>query len=222
MTLPQVVQANLAPFLRPAEVPELGLREESLFLELFADDEARSRKALQVTIPSQKMDNWCWAAVAVGISDAYHDPPISQCTVASKVQKIRCCSKPPDRACTQEQPLSPGLSLEGHEHFVEYLDPDRTAPLLVPHKGWAFLTDHIDRGLPVPVRIAFGTGHGYGHFVVVTGYQMEPSGLYLIVSDPENERWHFELTEFIAHFHGTGRWHTTYELKPAGVIPEMK
>ncbi|MCU1245149.1 MAG: hypothetical protein JWN02_1059 [Acidobacteria bacterium] len=218
MTLPQVIQRNLAPFLRPPQSAALRVDQMSPLLEFVAGGRP-AKKELRVKIPAQEKNNWCWAAVAVGICEAYGDPPISQCTVASKAQRFRCCSNPPDTECDSVRPLSPALSLQGYDHFLEYRLPDRMAPLLVPSAGWSYLTDHIDRGLPIPVRIAFGSGdHEYGHFVVVTGYQIEASGFYLVVRDPASDCWRFELREFISHFLSTGRWNMTYELKPPGVI----
>jgi hypothetical protein len=222
MALPNVIQQNLAPFLRQGELETFLVERRSApsASRLALRERSEGGRRLHVEIPDQKMGNWCWAAVAAGIATAFGEA-IEQCEIASSVQRIRCCSNPPDEDANQVQPLSPALSIFGHDHFGGFLSTDETAPLLSPSEAWQYLTDHIDRGLPVPVRIAFGERDVYGHFVCVTGYETDGSARYVIVGDPGSDRWYFAINEFISGYLQDGRWDTTYELTPAGVIEEL-
>lgn len=172
-------------------------------------------KILRMKIPEQKQNNWCWAAVSVGIARAYLTSGKTQCglatTLLSTVLKpLKCC--PPKTAdCDQpiydlEKPLEP--------HHDKTHRP-------AAHRTFKFVKDEIDEGNPVAVRIDWGNG-GSGHAVVISGYledRQGPSG-HFYVWDPEwgdRKSWRFE--RFRDRFEDDGTWDVSYTTTGPSRVP---
>jgi hypothetical protein len=224
MPLPQIVSAgrvSLIPHL-PEEVVEFTGHLDLLHGQFEAAPSPPSRR-LKVQVPSQgTMSNWCWAAVAVGIAEAYGDSAhFSMCAIASKVQSVTCCSQPVHPDCDRQQPLSLALVL-GEGHCEDFFPRAKTQTLVSDPEGcWTFITGQIDRHRPIAVRMQLGPDERYGHFVVITGYDRHLLGRQLFVGDPRAGESQFALSEFISRYLEDGRWHSTYITKGNHDVPEM-
>ena len=151
----------------------------------------------------QQQDNWCWAAVAVSVSDFYIPPsPWTQCRIAdAELDQAICCHDGASAACNQWWYLNRAL--------------DRTTHLVNWDEGMISLkaiTHEIDNGRPVGVRVEWAGGGG--HFVVVAGYQLDPGGGHTIaVFDPwpaSGDTLAQAWDTFAGQYLGTGRWTHTY------------
>lgn len=187
MTLPHVTTEGAIPF-RPVPQPE-----------------APTQKILMASIPRFDQDNWCWAAVAVGVAQAYDRPAVPQCEVATSVTRLltpsstlKCCPKGSNAACDFPRPLSFALKNQNvHDHF----NGDRT---------FDFVVSEIDHQRLVPVALVAGRA---GHAVVIAGYVKGGSGSenQLVVWDPTTgEREPVGFTEFRDRFLGKWSWSVTY------------
>jgi hypothetical protein len=162
---------------------------------------------LNVTIPKQGQDNWCWAAVAIGIDAAYGENTRTQCSVASAITGIECCpgNSQPGRVGACDEPRALPRALD--KHFREELT-DATHP---GHKNPAFVKGEIDVGHPVAVRLA-SAGSQAGHFVVIAGYSVAAGGaLNVRVWDPATGSASDErFEEFRINFKQFGEWERTF------------
>lgn len=160
---------------------------------------------LSMNVPKQQRDEWCWAAVGVGIRNAYRElPPLSQCQLAADVfdDLNSCCDGDDDSDghCDGSQLLSPVL---GAHHDRLAFAPEGS--------DLKFFTDEIDAGHPVPVRMK-KTGQT-GHFVVVAGYQRIPQDAHLFVWDPvTGTRIPVSASGFLRSFRGWA-WDYSYRTK---------
>ena len=117
-------------------------------------------------------DQWCWAAVSMSV-DHYFSPSstLSQCLIAREVLRPRACCADPD-ACNTPARLRDALQAIRRPFEV------RRGPL-----SFDEVRTQIDAQLPVCVRI--GWSRGGGHFVVISGYHVSPSGAKFVkVEDP--------------------------------------
>ncbi len=171
-------------------------------------------RTLAVAVPDvhKDRDNWCWAAVAVGIADAYSDTGLSQCYYARQVISRSCCTKRGD--CNNTRKLSEALGVTGHDHLE--------LPLLnKPHDEWSFIVNHIDTGKPFCVRVAYPDTVN-GHVIVVYGYDHDSRGRPRVaIGDPASKRYSIPLNELISDYNGHGPWGITYETKGRDRVPEI-
>lgn len=150
----------------------------------------------------QKMDSWCWAAVSAA-TEKYFDPATAktQCTIASELKEIHCC--PREEACNTAHSLRSALAKIGRLR----------GPVVEQSAPFQQIRNEIRDGFPVAARIAWNGGGG--HFVVITGYRIYPSGEEVItIADPlgESGRWLYD--DFVNAYQFTGRWTHTYFLRP--------
>ncbi|MGZ8729820.1 MAG: papain-like cysteine protease family protein [Thermoanaerobaculia bacterium] len=187
---------------------------------LIADEEPPRRRELKVTVPSQKpRNNWCWAAVAVGIAHAYGDTKLTLCKVASCVLHPKiCCAGGSTTDCDSAQHLSNALKLKhcsGHDHFQRPLQIKNPAD-----DGWALIVRKIDDRTPIAVRI--GTGIKVGHFIVVKGYDHGGNGeRQVIICDPKTSSSTIPLSKLNKGYLVDGTWTHTYETKGDQEVPEV-
>jgi hypothetical protein len=150
--------------------------------------------ALGVAVDHQEQDNWCWAAVAAGVS-RFFSQPITQCQVASHTLGDACCNNP--HPCDQPWQLDAALDAVGHYRTWA----QRTLSL-------GQIAGEIDDGRPLGARIQWYEGGG--HFVVIDGYDAEAN--VIVVRDPGDGGKHImDIDEFTtAYRDGAGRWTHTY------------
>lgn len=171
-------------------------------------------KILKVDIPDQDptKDDWCWAAVTVGICDSYKHGGLTQCSVVSTVLDLHCCDQDTTDDCDQRGSLKTALGLPGHGHLKSFGDEDEK-------KTEAFIKAAIDAGTPVATRMRRPSG--VGHFVVVYGYEIDLlGGFHVVVGDPLSERSTYPFGEFKSSFPDQSTWHVTYETQGNGPIEE--
>ena len=157
---------------------------------------------LVMNIPNQEQDNWCWAAVAVGIGDFLLARQTQQCAFASDVLGMAsgaCCGTQSGGPCDKQWYLDRALSKVG---CFERLD--------VP-ASFADVGTEIDDGHPLGVRIRWSNGSG--HFVAITAYRTGGSGAQIVtVQDPWGPK---ELDYEIGKLNGqygtsSGSWTHSY------------
>ena len=150
----------------------------------------------QFQIERQEQSEWCWAAVAASI-DNYFNPksPRTQCKIASLVIGQDCCD---EADCNQLETLIDALK------DIHYLS--RT---IVGTVSFEEIQKEINRRRPVCARIEW-TGGG-AHFVVISGYEVLPSGArHVYIDDPFNTPSIVDYDEFKTAYCGDGEWKDTY------------
>ncbi|HYI11958.1 MAG TPA: papain-like cysteine protease family protein [Thermoanaerobaculia bacterium] len=167
---------------------------------------------LDVTIPEQVRDNWCWAAIAAGLGRAFGDDARSQCEIASDLFEVSCC---PQRfapeSCDQPQAMDRPLGVHLRRRFE---DPR--------HRTFAFVRAQIRRGFPIVVRIDWNR-QGAGHLVVIAGYRREGDVRHLYVCDPETgelSKVRFEV--FVSYYKQMGFWDISYETRGRRSVPKLR
>lgn len=161
---------------------------------------------LQINVPLQKQDNWCWAAVAVGVANAYQDPDPEwtfQCNVARRVKNRTCCPAGDFRVCDEPDDLGPALK--------DHHDPTPIPPQ--NGREFSFVKDQINDGVPLAVRVAFPNAEA-GHFVVISGYSEDGGIPHLWIFDPATglEAPH-QFDTFKLGYQDLGTWDQTFRTK---------
>ncbi|MEP1354229.1 MAG: papain-like cysteine protease family protein [Tateyamaria sp.] len=129
-----------------------------------------SGKTLQLTVPVQQRENWCWAATTVGVNHFY-DPQSgrTQCDVVNRrLGRDDCCvsnNGPLPAACNAQSGLTLPL-YEACHHRVTYAN----------QLSFTEVVAEIENDRPVCVRVVWYQGLGDGHFLVITGYIKGESG----------------------------------------------
>jgi len=170
---------------------------------------------LDITIPQQIVDNWCWAAVTAGLEIAFGvQPARAQCQVVTDVlQSGPCCPDGEDvNRCNVPHAPQPALR-DLFDRRVEEAEGGTT---------FLFVRREIlERGLPVLANVGFSEER-VGHLVVISGFRRVGLRVTLIVWDPyTGERSTEPLVQFQQSFRDIGRWRASYRLKrPTPVIPQ--
>ena len=154
----------------------------------------------------QRLDQWCWAAVAVSVTN-YLKPNSapSQDDLAARALHVNggCSGDSPPAVCDQPFSLNQALNVLGRHAG----DP------IIGSVSFEHVQQTIDGGWPIPVRIVWDDNAGNAHFVVITGYTVSPSGgKFLQVDDPFYGRSIVDYDTFVSDYHGSGRWERTYKL----------
>ena len=160
----------------------------------------------------QKMDNWCWAAVAVSMA-RYSDRNSHwrQCEVvrlvlsrlSRKGAKKRpfpdCCAKPVPGECDEPWNLEDALEQVGR--------PARSSK--AGHLSFEKIQAEIKVGRPLCAWIKW-RGRG-AHFVVVSGCHINRKRVPQVdVEDPDTGEALVNYADFVRKYRGTGRWLHTY------------
>lgn len=158
---------------------------------------------LEVTIPEQKLDNWCWAAVAAGLERFYGFPEREQCQIVSSVLQTVCCDAGVSLdLCNLPLSADPALGIHLRRKFT---DPK--------HRTFGFVHAQISRGYPIVVRIDWNE-QGAGHLVVINGYRREGKKIHLYVCDPESgKQTKVRFEHFLSYYKEKGFWDISYETK---------
>lgn len=109
---------------------------------------------MRLNVPVQEQDNWCWAAMTVGIARKFLKWDPRQCEIAEGVLGNNCCQNP--EPCDVTSPLPPGLKVIG------CYSSQVSAPL--PLKE---IKDELKHGRPVGVRYAWNSRRA--HFCLING-----------------------------------------------------
>jgi hypothetical protein len=167
------------------------------------------QEILDVRIPQQTQDNWCWAAVALGIAHSYLDfTEAEQCDVARRVLSRACCPDGFRDACDVPRHLPPALG----DHFA---GPTRGGTRA---RSFPFVRECIRAGNPVAVRIKWA-GSRTGHFVVIVGYRIAGEVVDLCVCDPwTGRRRKVRYGHLMNNYYEAGTWDQSYETTGANRI----
>jgi hypothetical protein len=169
---------------------------------------AANETEIDLVIPQQLLDNWCWAAVTMGLEAAFAVQPVrSQCRIVTDVLGTGTCCPEGADVVRCNVPHAPQPALRGL--FRERVDaPEGTS--------FSFVRDEIvDRRLPVLANLGFRSGR-VGHLVVISGFRRVGSAVMLIVWDPyTGQRSDEPLRQFQQAFRDKGTWRASYRLQRA-------
>ena len=149
------------------------------------------------TVPHQEQDNWCWAAVSVGVDSCYGGGNWTQCRLAGAELGLGCCSTPFPNGC--DAPFYLDRSLTGVGRFDRYV-----------HGSAVYSTVQTEIGArrPLCCRIQWSVG---GHFVAISDWSIDAKGTeYVGVQDPDNGYNFQTLSEFTNSYRSAGNWSDTY------------
>lgn len=187
---------------------------------------AGSKKILKVPVDPQKKDDWCWAAVSLGIRAAYGLTVSSQCqfvgkilkgeTINGRVHEGECCPRARQRDCVTPHELTKPLGQHHAAPLIEENDPSVSGP---GHRTFAFVKGQIDDGHPIAVRIHWRTPGG-GHFVVIKGYRQIGTSISLYICDPKSPHQNIvPFDEFLSAYERDGFWHVSYRTQESNLNP---
>jgi Papain-like cysteine protease AvrRpt2 len=157
---------------------------------------------LDLSVPHQREDNWCWAATSHGISHFYNPKTTwSQCAIAdAETGRTDCCGSGASGPCNVYGFLDQALTIVGDFDHMDAV----VASFATVHQQI-----HLDR--PLGVRIAWSGGGA--HFVAIGGYRAAPAQ-YVHVEDPWYGPSDVPYATLVNGYQGTGSWTHSYWTKP--------
>lgn len=165
---------------------------------------------LALSVPKQKLDNWCWAAITEGLERAYGLPARTQCAIVAQTLGQSCCPEGSNAAlCNQPHDLDPKVSSVYRNRF------DRADA-----RTFAFIRARIRGGFPVVAQIDWGN-RGVTHVVVISGFRRIGRVLDLFVWDPHTGTRSIERFErFEVAFRDIGKWIVSFETQGRRIVHE--
>jgi hypothetical protein len=161
-----------------------------------ADDPAWAR--LDLIVPLQEQDKWCWAATSDGLSHYYDSGSTwTQCKVANAaLSRTDCCGTGASGPCNVYGLLDTALTSVGHYDYMVAFAADFQA-----------VESEIDAEHPLGVRVAWAGGGS--HFVAIGGYGELPDN-YVHVEDPWYGSSDVAYDTLKSGYQGNGTWTHTY------------
>jgi hypothetical protein len=153
---------------------------------------------LNLSVPHQEQDNWCWAATSDGVAHYYSSAsPWTQCTIANAdLSRSDCCGAGAVGPCNVYGFLDQALTTVGHfDHMTSAAADFQT------------VDREIDGKRPLGVRVAWSGGGA--HFVAIGGYRELPSE-YVHVEDPWYGPSDVAFTTLQNGYQGSGTWTHSY------------
>jgi hypothetical protein len=163
-------------------------------------------------VDPQEKDNWCWAAVAVGVYCSLNDDHTwKQCSVATAVlgnSDCDCCDCANAGTCDQKSELAAALSQTGN------LAPGDAQTTDVQQ-----VADNVGAKIPVCLRINWHNDADQGHYVGVNGaYQDAEQQYRFSITDPVYGTSDCPATDLLSENYGKdqqgqplfGMWVETY------------
>jgi hypothetical protein len=173
-------------------------------------------RARDLGFPSQGQEenNWCWAAVAVGVSRHYAtlnggSSTWTQCGLATDELHAEltqlglptgCCPSKSNPGCDRAWYLHTPLTRVGHYHGYRAGAPDFRTEVMT----------EIDARRPIAVRVEWpnsGTPP-LAHFVVISGYEDAAGGPVVQIDDPApvglGQQTKLDYAVFVALYQGSG------------------
>jgi hypothetical protein len=160
---------------------------------------------LDIVVPQQIVDNWCWAAVTAALEEFYDvQPRRAQCRIVSDVLGTGSCCPDGVDIIRCNVPHAPQPALRDlFETRVE-------APA---GTSFSFVESEILAGVPVLANLGFSDGR-VGHLVIITGFFHGADDINLIVQDPYTGEESAEpIRRFRRKFRDKGRWRASYKLR---------
>lgn len=134
---------------------------------------------VEIAIQPQERTQWCWAAVAMGVSTFFDAGSLwTQCSIATQVTGGACCGPQQDDCCDIPEPLEAVLQSVG-------VTTQRSTGFDIT----AIAHEIVNEKRPVAIRIEWtDSGHvGEGHYIVISGVESTAefaSIQYVKVMDP--------------------------------------
>jgi hypothetical protein len=164
-----------------------------------------TQKSLNFKMQDQLQDQWCWAAVSTSISLFYDlNSPWTQCKIVNKfLEKTECCKANNASSSSCNQPWYLNKALEGLGNLSKLEEGAQTLPLIAKE---------IDEGRPLGCLIKWDDGKGGGHFVLISGVNLDEESLDIM--DP----WNGPTTDlpyevFSEKYRGDGLWTYSFYTK---------
>lgn len=183
MGLPAVVLNNLTPLTGPSAKGQAPMLGRSL----------------SVPVIQQDTPYWCWAAVASGIARFYGSSVFPQHVVAGYVLGRQCHPQGGPAACNCGASLTDALVVT--DNFWQMIPRSFTLDEVVRS---------INTGRPLCVRCE-DSNHS-GHFVIIYGYSLNGTDLY--IADPSGDLFVLPFHQFETSYRAIFTWSETYETKP--------
>jgi hypothetical protein len=156
--------------------------------------------AITFAIQNQRLDNWCWAAVAASVAGFFTPGnPWTQCKIASTLLNASCCSDPaPNPPCNDTFYLDRALQLVGH----------LGSTMKSGAANLSELQTQISNSRPLCAYIDWGNG-GDGHFITVSGYDLATAEVRADDPDGATQTW-MSYTKACNAYPGGGSWNYSY------------
>jgi hypothetical protein len=152
------------------------------------------------SVPHQQQDNWCWAAVTLGVLTFFNRAAgLAQCDIAKKsLGRLDCCPPRTNNPCDCEWTLD--TTLRAYNALVSQSGPCSFADVV---------SEITTRNRPLCCRI--GWNPRGGHFVALGGWTVAASGVqYVDVSDPLYVSAQQPFRVFSSSYQNAGRWTDSY------------
>lgn len=156
---------------------------------------------INMTVPDQRKDEWCWAASCAGVREAFEHVANDPCILAGEVLTLSCCQDPD--SCNRAMALSVALDRLGY-----------FAPPIEDQLDFAAIAAEIQNGNPVCCFIDYGTP--IGHFIVISAVDAESESVGVLdpaPNGPHSEPQFIPLVSLRAGYK-SGQWRETYRTKP--------
>lgn len=148
-------------------------------------------------------DNWCWAAVSVGIRNFQQPgPPLAQCRLAMiQLNHDDCCTSPIKEDCDKKSRLEVALQNAG------VVADNRSGTM-----SFSELRQRLLANKAVCCAIRWTSGDF--HFVQVDGFiSGGPRGDEVIVNDPKNPVGRISYNALVSNYNNVGgTWRWTYRV----------
>ena len=158
-----------------------------------------NRALVDVNVPRQQLDSWCWAAIAAGLSEYYGTGTPSQADIASGVLDVDCSHFENDE------------QLKAVANTVARLD--KAMALVSCYSHWSAgkplfdrIKFEINQGRPLAARIEWFSGGA--HYVLIHGYADATGNI--LVADPMHGASEHPLAHFPARYRLGGAWTETF------------
>jgi hypothetical protein len=164
-------------------------------------------KTLPFTMQTQKLENWCWAAVSVSVAKFYQgQSPWRQCLLVNdQLGLANCCPNGSPAECDQPWFLERGLDRVGHLARKEEASV-----------AFQTVSDEIDNRRPLGCFIVWPQGPG--HFVILNGYSTDfganPPRAWVSVEDPKYGHSDYTYLKFLISYRKVGEWRFSYFTQP--------
>lgn len=161
--------------------------------------DSASAATLDVEVPCQEQDQWCWCAITVGVSRFFDTSfSLSQCeTAAAVLDRSDACSRPGDEDVNRTFALNDALTT--FHHLARTVDGTLS---------FQQVRQQIDAGRPVGVRIRF-LDSGLAHFTLIRGYRTDPVPM-VAIDDPLYGESIWSFAEFVESYRGSGAWRQSF------------
>jgi hypothetical protein len=201
VSVAQILRATSEPLALPASpAPAAALASGNTF---FSGKKSLSTavgggRLLDIEVPTQEQDEWCWCAVAIGVRQFYETTfHLRQCQVAGAVLGRNACANP-SQANEQARPETALRHLNVFDRHVS------------SSLKFEDVVDEIDAGRPLVARVQF-LNNGLHHVVVIRGYR-KSMGTELLVDDPAKDAKDgtVSYSAMLTGYRYWGEWTDTY------------